>query len=111
MPPIREILDPLTTTSDPIETAIQDVIEPITGMLIKNLHWTSYGMFFFGLLWMGKEFGPRIFYYCMEKATEWHNKIKKKSQPAETLGEMVDVLAEQVAIGKFFKTVSQQYVF
>ncbi|EFX78488.1 hypothetical protein DAPPUDRAFT_246321 [Daphnia pulex] len=54
MPPIREILDPLTTTSDPIEAAIQD-------------------------------------------ATEWHNKIKKKSQPAETLGEMGDVLAEQVA--------------
>ena len=61
MPPIREILDPLTTTSDPIETAIQDVIEPITGMLIKNLHWTSYGMFFLAFFGWGKSLGQGFF--------------------------------------------------
>jgi hypothetical protein len=95
MPPIHEIFDPLTTTSDPIQDAIiQDVMKPITSALIKdNPHWTSYGMFFFGLLWMGNKFGPRIFYYCMKKATEWQNKIKKKPQLSESQMEMADVLA------------------
>jgi hypothetical protein len=52
MPPIHEIFDPLTTTSDPIQDAIiQDVMKSITSALIKdNPHWTSYGMFFFGHL-------------------------------------------------------------
>jgi hypothetical protein len=52
MPPIHEIFDPLTTTSDPIQDAIiQDVMKPITSALIKdNPHWTLYGMFFFGHL-------------------------------------------------------------
>lgn len=84
MPPIRlirEILDPLSTTPDQIEDAIiQDVMKPITSVLIKdNPHWTSYGMFFFGLLWMEKKFGPR------------------KPQPAESQMGMANVLAEQVA--------------
>jgi hypothetical protein len=53
MPPIRvicEILVSLSTTPDLIEAAIHEVITPITRVLIDNPHWTSYGMFLFGLI-------------------------------------------------------------
>jgi hypothetical protein len=64
-----------------------------------DVHWTAYETFFFCLVWMGYKFVPRIFYFCMEKATEWNNKKKKKEPlPGKSELEAADQVDSQTQL-------------
>jgi hypothetical protein len=98
---------PIPSTVEEIDEVIfHDVIKPIASALKEDgVHWTTYGPFFFCLVWMGYNFGPPIFYFFMRKANEWHDKKKKpRTNPnQEELGQLADQvngqsqLADQIA--------------